>query len=120
MQTDFRDFFTDKSFPALFTIGLRELVGSRWKGCHGGRECGSLKERNEAFETERLALVKQTLEVKVFLKSVKQKVNTMIDISDHLEENTRDDDAIWTVESAQMLEEKEELVSRLIVQFYFL
>ena len=51
----------------------------------------------------------------MFLKSVKQKVNTMIDISNHLEENTGDDDAIWTVESSQMLEEKEELVSRLIV-----
>ena len=74
-----------------------------------------LKERNEALEAERLALVKQTLEVQVFLKSVKQKVNTAIDISDRLEENTGDDDAIWAVESAQMLEEKEELVSRLIV-----
>jgi hypothetical protein len=72
-----------------------------------------LKERNEALEAERLALVKQTLEVQVLLKSVKQKVNTAIDISDRLD--TGDDDAIWAVESAQMLEEKEELVSRLMV-----
>jgi len=75
-----------------------------------------LKERNEALEAERLALVKQTLEVQVFLKSVKQKVNTAIDISDRLEgDDAGDDDAVWAVESAQMLEEKEELVSRLIV-----
>ena len=43
-----------------------------------------LKERNEALEAERLALVKQTLEVQVFLKSVKQKVNTAIDIGTNI------------------------------------
>jgi hypothetical protein len=85
------------------TVGGKGVPGSaRW-----------LKERNEALEAERLALVKQTLEVQVLLKSVKQKVNTAIDISDRLD--TGDDDAIWAVESAQMLEEKEELVSRLMV-----
>ncbi len=34
--------------------------------------------KNEALEAERLALVKETLEVQVFLKSVKQKVKTAI------------------------------------------
>jgi hypothetical protein len=97
-------------------VGGRGVPGSaRW-----------LKERSEALEVERLALVKQTLEVQGFVDSVKQKVRTAVDISDSLEMTTGEDDSTWAEESAQMLEEKQELVSRLIVHsqqgwqlFYF-
>ena len=75
-----------------------------------------LKERNEALEEERLALVKQTLEVQGLLDSVKLKVRTARDITAGLELSAGLDDPSWALESERMLAEKQELISRLIVQ----
>ena len=75
-----------------------------------------LKERNDALEEERLALVKQTLEVQGLLDSVKLKVRTARDITAGLEISAGPDDPSWALESERMLGEKQELISRLIVQ----
>ena len=107
-------------------VGERCVPGSaRWvKGRKEALEAERLalveharlvKERKEKLETERRALIKQALEAQGFVGSVQQKVRTAIDISDSLGMTTGDDDAAWAVESAQMLEEKQELVSLLIV-----
>jgi hypothetical protein len=72
-----------------------------------------LEERNEALEEERLALVKQTLEVQSLLDSVKQKVRTARDTAADME---LDDGQGMAQESERMLDEKQELISRLIVQ----
>jgi hypothetical protein len=75
-----------------------------------------LKERNEALEEERLALVKQTLEVQGLLDSIKLKVRTAREITAGLELSAGLDDPSWALESERMLAEKQELISRLIVQ----
>ena len=75
-----------------------------------------LRERNEALEAERLGLVKQTLEVQGLVDSVKLKVRTARDITANLDISTGPDDPMWAIESERMLEEKQELISRLIVQ----
>jgi len=75
-----------------------------------------LQERNDALEEERLALVKQTLEVQGLLDSVKLKVRTARDITAGLEISAGPGDPSWALESERMLGEKQELISRLIVQ----
>ena len=98
---------------------FKKLVFS-WAGNPGVGSLHALRRKTEAgskekLETERRALIKQALEAQGFVGSVQQKVRTAIDISDSLGMTTGDDDAAWAVESAQMLEEKQELVSLLIV-----
>jgi hypothetical protein len=70
-----------------------------------------LKECNETLEEERLSLVKQTLEVQSLLDSVKQKVRTARDMAD-----MELDDGQGMAQSERMLDEKQELISRMIVQ----
>ena len=108
----------EKATPTRMHAQARSEAGSKdassgHKGVPGSARW--LKERNEALEQERLALVKQTLEFQSLLDSVKQKqkVRTARDTAADME---LDDGQGMAQESERMLDEKQELISRLIVQ----
>ena len=62
--------------------------------------------------------MKQTLEVQGLLDSVKAKVHTARNLTSSLSSETgiSSDDSGWALESERILEEKQELISQLIVQ----